>query len=113
MHRPWNNSHCLIKIMRFISKQLAVHHYSFILCIQPRKCLLIVFSPIIKRELKEFVMFWNEHTVGGIKTVTFPFRTVPFKRNTSVPFAVQFPFRGRKRSINMLGVSYQRVRNQS
>ena len=51
MHRPWNNSHCLIKIMRFISKQLAVHHYSFILCVQPRKCLLIVFSPIIKRSL--------------------------------------------------------------
>ena len=49
MHRPWN-SHCLIK-MRFISKQLAVHHYSFILCVQPRKCLLIVFSPIIKRSL--------------------------------------------------------------
>ena len=52
-------------------------------------------------------------TVGGIKTVTFPFRTVPSKRNTSVPFAVQFPFRARKRSINTLGVSYQRGRNQS
>ena len=45
--------------------------------------------------------------------VTFPFRTVPSKRNMSVPFAIQFPFRAHKRSINMLGVSYQRVRNQS
>ena len=42
--------------------------------------------------------------------VTFSFRTVPSKRNTSVPFAVQFPFRMRKRSINTLGVSYQRNR---
>ena len=53
------------------------------------------------------------HTVGGIKTVTFPFRTIPSKWNTSIPFTVQFPFRARKRSINTLGVSYQRVRNQS
>ena len=45
--------------------------------------------------------------------MTFPFRTVPSNPNASVPFAVQFPFRARKRSINMLGVSYQRGRNQS
>ena len=36
--------------------------------------------------------------------------SVPSKRNTSVPFAVQFPFRACKRSINTLGVSYQRGR---
>jgi hypothetical protein len=53
------------------------------------------------------------HTVGGIKTVTFTFRTVPSKRNTSVPFTVPFPFRTRKRLINTLGVSYRRVKNQS
>ena len=41
--------------------------------------------------------------------VTFPFRTVPSKRNTSMPFAVQFPFRARRQSINTLGVSYQRL----
>ena len=31
--------------------------------------------------------------------MTFPFRTVPSKLNTSVPFTVQFPFHVRKRSI--------------
>ena len=45
--------------------------------------------------------------------MTFPFRTVPSKRNASVPFAVQFPFRVRKRSINTLGVSYQRGRTRA
>ena len=71
-------------------------------------------SQNLKRLTCSFTVYKPKNiTVGGIKTVTFPFRTVPSKWNTSVPFAVQVPFRVRKLSINMLGVSYQRGRNQS
>lgn len=28
-----------------------------------RKCLAVVFTPLIKRELDEFVSLWNEHKI--------------------------------------------------
>ena len=44
--------------------------------------------------------------------MTFPFVPFYLNRISPMPIAVQFLFRARKQSLNMLGVSYLRVRNQ-